>query len=117
MPQGKHIRGREATYMAIENDKRRPIALDPAPNVSADSASVSHLPVEAGAHSWTAPPRVLKSGLRSVALNTSKRALRCASSAFCASVRAVLDNAKQGVRAPEDSSLGWPEPLRAFARP
>jgi hypothetical protein len=60
MPEGKHIRGREATYMAIENDKRRPIALDPTPNVSADSASVSHLPVEAGAHSRTAPPRVLK---------------------------------------------------------
>jgi hypothetical protein len=39
MPEGKHIRGREAIYVAIENDKRRPIALDPAPNVSADSAS------------------------------------------------------------------------------
>ena len=24
----KHIRGREATYVAIENDKRRPIALE-----------------------------------------------------------------------------------------
>ena len=25
----KHIGGREATYVAIENDKRRPIALEP----------------------------------------------------------------------------------------
>ena len=29
----KHIRGREATDMAIENDKRRPIVLDPRPSV------------------------------------------------------------------------------------
>ena len=27
----KHISGREATYMAVENDKRRPIAIDPSP--------------------------------------------------------------------------------------
>jgi hypothetical protein len=26
MPEGKHIRGREAAYMAIENDKRKPPA-------------------------------------------------------------------------------------------
>ena len=32
MPRQKHIRGRDATHMAIENDKRRPIALDPAPD-------------------------------------------------------------------------------------
>jgi hypothetical protein len=41
----KHIGGREATYMAIENDKRRPIALDPAPGGLVDSASDAHLPV------------------------------------------------------------------------
>jgi len=36
---GRHIGGREATHMAIENDKRRPTALDPAPGSSVDSAS------------------------------------------------------------------------------
>ncbi len=60
MPKGKHIRGREATYVAIENDNRRPIALDPAPNGAAESASEPPLPVEAGGRSLTAPPRVLK---------------------------------------------------------
>jgi hypothetical protein len=60
MSKGKHIGGREATYVAVENDKRRPIALDPAPNGSVDSASEPHLPVETNAHSRTAPPRVLK---------------------------------------------------------
>ena len=46
--------------MAIENDKRRPIPLDPAPDGSIDLASESHVPVETGASSRTAPPRVLK---------------------------------------------------------
>ena len=36
MPEEKHISGREATYVAIENDKRRPIVLDPAPSGSVD---------------------------------------------------------------------------------
>ena len=64
----KHISGREATHMAIENDKRRPIALDPAPVGTVKSASDAHLPVETEAHlpaetkapSRKAPPRVLK---------------------------------------------------------
>ena len=56
----KHIRGRDATYVAVENDKRRPIAVEPAPNGSVESASVSLVPVEANAHSRTLPPRVLK---------------------------------------------------------
>jgi hypothetical protein len=64
MTEGKHIRGRDAAYMAVENDKRRPIALDPAPNGSVDSASESHVLVETNAHSRTAPPRVLKPSRR-----------------------------------------------------
>ena len=64
----KHIGGREATHMAIENDKRRPIALDPAPVGSVESASDAQLPVETETHlpaetkapSRKAPPRVLK---------------------------------------------------------
>ena len=56
----KNISGRDATYMAVENDKRRPIALDPAPDGSVDPASESHVPVKATADSRTAPPRVLK---------------------------------------------------------
>ena len=35
----KHIGGREATNMAIENGKRRPIVLDPAPVGSVGSAA------------------------------------------------------------------------------
>jgi hypothetical protein len=46
--------------MADENDKRRPIALEPAPNGLVESTSESHLPIEANAHARTAPPRVLK---------------------------------------------------------
>ena len=60
MPKEKHIGGREATYVAIENDKRRPIALDPPPDGSVDSAPESHLPVKANADYRAAPPRVLK---------------------------------------------------------
>jgi len=56
----KHIGGREATQRAVENDKRRPIALDPAPDGSVDPASESQVPVKATAESRTAPPRVLK---------------------------------------------------------
>jgi hypothetical protein len=56
----KHIGGREATQMAVENDKRRPIALDPAPDGSVDPASESQVPVKATVESRTAPPRVLK---------------------------------------------------------
>ena len=37
MADEKHIRGRDAARMAVENDKRRPIALDPAPNGSVDA--------------------------------------------------------------------------------
>jgi hypothetical protein len=56
----KHIRGRDAARMAVENDKRRPIALEPAPNGLIDSTPACHVPVETSAHSRTAPPRVLK---------------------------------------------------------
>lgn len=56
----KHIGGREATQIAIENDKRRPIALDPSPDGSVDPAAESEVPVKATADSRTAPPRVLK---------------------------------------------------------
>jgi len=56
----KHISGREATYVAVENDKRRPIALDPAPDGSVDPAAESQVPVKTTADSRTAPPRVLK---------------------------------------------------------
>jgi hypothetical protein len=56
----KHIRGRDAARMADENDKRRPIALGPAPNGSVDIASESRVLVERDAHSRTPPPRVLK---------------------------------------------------------
>ncbi|MGB6797895.1 MAG: hypothetical protein WBE48_15365 [Xanthobacteraceae bacterium] len=56
----KHIPGRDAARMAEENDKRRPIALDPAPDGSVDLASAPLVPAEISAHSRTAPPRVLK---------------------------------------------------------
>jgi len=54
--------------MAIENDKRRPIVLDPKPVGSVDSASDAQLPVETETHlpaetkapTRKAPPRVLK---------------------------------------------------------
>jgi hypothetical protein len=57
---GRKDRGREATYMAIENDKRRPIALDPAPSGSVDLVSEPRVPAKIDAKSRTAPPRVLK---------------------------------------------------------
>jgi hypothetical protein len=60
MSEEKHISGREATNVAVENDQRRPIALDPAPNGSVDLVSESNVPVETNGHSRTAPPRVLK---------------------------------------------------------
>jgi len=60
MADEKHIRGRDAARMADENDKRRPIALEPSPNGSFELTSQSHVPVETNAHSRTAPPRVLK---------------------------------------------------------
>lgn len=56
----KHIRGRDAVRMAEENDKRRPIALEPAPNGAVDAVSEFQVPVETNAHSRTLPPRVLK---------------------------------------------------------
>jgi hypothetical protein len=61
MADEKHIRGSDAARMAVENDKRRPIALEPAPNGSVDSTSESHLLVETDTHSRAPPPRVLKS--------------------------------------------------------
>jgi hypothetical protein len=60
MTDEKHIRGRDAARMADENDKRRPIALEPAPNGSVDIASESQVLVVRDAHSRTPPPRVLK---------------------------------------------------------
>ena len=60
MADEKHIRGRDATYVAIENDKRRPIALGPAPNGLVDSGPESQVPIEVSAPSRTPPPRVLK---------------------------------------------------------
>ncbi len=56
----KHIRGRDAARMAEENDKRRPIALEPAPSVAVDDVSEYQVPVATNAQSRTAPPRVLK---------------------------------------------------------
>ncbi len=56
----KHIDGREATYMAVENDKRRPIVLEPAPDGSVDPAAESQVPVKTTTDSRTAPLRVLK---------------------------------------------------------
>jgi hypothetical protein len=56
----KHIRGRDAARMAEENDKRRPIALEPAPNGVVDAVSESHVPVETNGHARVLPPRVLK---------------------------------------------------------
>src|SRR5262245_42181575 len=41
---GKHIDGREATYVAIENDKRRPVRLDPPPSDLNAFASGSVVP-------------------------------------------------------------------------
>lgn len=56
----KHIRGRDAARMAVENDKRRPIALEPAPSGSVDSISKTLVPVETHPNSRTPPPRVVK---------------------------------------------------------
>jgi hypothetical protein len=60
MADEKHIRGRDAARMADENDKRRPIALERAPNGSVETTSELHVPVGTNAHSRTPPPRVLK---------------------------------------------------------
>src|SRR5215472_11313976 len=62
----KHIDGREATHIAIETDKRKPIALDPAPNELGGSTSVSTIPapLESSANPRTAPPRVRKPSTR-----------------------------------------------------
>jgi hypothetical protein len=60
MADEKHIRGRDAARMADENDKRRPIALERAPNGSLEPASESYISVETIAQSRTPPPRVLK---------------------------------------------------------
>ena len=59
----KHIRGREATYVAIENDKRRPIALELPTTGTTLPASEATVPaaLKSGATSRTAPPRVRKS--------------------------------------------------------
>ena len=62
MTGAKHIRGRDATAVAIENDKRRPIPLGLAPDSSPAAAVESTLPVqiENPAASRTPPPRVRK---------------------------------------------------------
>jgi hypothetical protein len=60
MAKEKHIPGRDAARMAEENDKRRPIALDPTPEGSVGLASDPHVPAVITAHSRIAPPRVLK---------------------------------------------------------
>jgi hypothetical protein len=60
MAKEKHIPGRDAARMAEENDKRRPIALDPTPEGSVGLASDPHVPAVITAHSRTPPPRVLK---------------------------------------------------------
>src|SRR5580704_949975 len=60
MADEKHIRGGDAARMADENDKRRPIALEPAPDSLVDSTSESQALVETGTHVRTPPPRVVK---------------------------------------------------------
>jgi hypothetical protein len=56
-----HIRGRDATYMAIENDKRRPITLEAAPeSIGSAPAPTAPAKLESGAASRTPPPRVRK---------------------------------------------------------
>ncbi len=60
MVAGKHIPGRDAARMAEENDKRRPIAINPAPEGSVALAPNSHVPAKINADTRTAPPRVLK---------------------------------------------------------
>jgi hypothetical protein len=56
----KHIRGRDAARTAEENDKRRPIALEPAPEGSIVSPPESQVSVKTNLQSRAAPPRVLK---------------------------------------------------------
>ena len=62
MTGAKHIRGRDATAVAMENDKRRPIPLGPAPDSSPAASVESTLPVrnENPAASRAPPPRVRK---------------------------------------------------------
>jgi len=57
---GKHIDGREATYVAIENDKRRPVRLDPPPSDLNAFASGSVVPALSDDSTRTVPPRVRK---------------------------------------------------------
>jgi hypothetical protein len=58
---GKHVGGLDAARVADENDKRRPIALDPAPNGSTVPVSGSVVPIPSdNAGSRMAPPRVRK---------------------------------------------------------
>jgi hypothetical protein len=58
----KHIRGRAATNVAIENDKRRPIALEPTSTGMTALPSTTAVPakMENRTTSRTAPPRVRK---------------------------------------------------------
>jgi hypothetical protein len=60
MRERKHIGGRDATYVAVENDKRRPIALDPPPSASVGTVSEAHVLVNTDTGSRRVPPRVLK---------------------------------------------------------
>jgi hypothetical protein len=63
MTLNKHIRGRDATYVAIENDKRKPIAIGPAPNSPPEAAAVEPplpAPMENSAKPRTPPPRIRK---------------------------------------------------------
>src|SRR5262249_12787866 len=57
----KRSRRLNPTRIAVENDKRRPIALNPAPEELAESCTPSSMPVaEGNGSSPTPPPRVRK---------------------------------------------------------
>ena len=61
----RHISGREAVYMAIESDKRRPVRLEPLPSDSATSplSTTNGSAVMATSAPRKAPPRVRKPSL------------------------------------------------------
>jgi len=62
----RHISGREATYMAIENDKRRPVRIEPSPSEDAASAScaTTSVAVVQASAPRKVPPRVRKPSLQ-----------------------------------------------------
>ena len=56
----RHISGREATYMAIDSDKRRPVKIEPADGAISDPTIITGSAISQISTTRKAPPRVRK---------------------------------------------------------